>query len=328
MLSCCVSQVRTHYTVGPHTKVIRGGAAEEDSEEAPQDQTLQAFSGEHLNLLPLVNIQHSIAQSIELAHRACLHRPEDADDIKRSAILCRSQLIYTIKLLKKIEQTATSVLDMFPDLELAVEDGEPTLAHGFFNTVKTWVVRTLACYCCCCTRAAVACFKPSGSRSRPQKLTGVSVWFVGVDGPQGDLRRTVSEAQHRNHESMIKLHKILVRGDSPRHATSAGVANQQQQQPAPRESWAERGPGSEPPSPLRQEEAAADDMSTSGAAGRGRTSSVDMDTGATPPRASAPTAHQQQGSGATSSTSTQHRNRVRVRVDPSGLDGCCEAAHD
>lgn len=147
LVCVCVVQVRTTYTVGPNTKVIRSGAAEEmDSEDGTVTDTdgnaqqLQAFSGEHLNLLPLVNIQHSIAQSIELAHRACVHRPEDADDIKRSAILCRSQLVYTIKLLKKIEQTATSVLDMFPDLELAVEDGEPTLAHGFFNTVKNWVV--------------------------------------------------------------------------------------------------------------------------------------------------------------------------------------------
>lgn len=131
-------QVRTNYTVGPGTKVIRSGAPEDTAEE---ERALEAFTGEQLNLLPLVNIQHSIAQSIELAHRACVHSPEDADDIKRSAILCRSQLIYTIKLLKKIERTATSVLDMFPDLELAVEDGEPALAHSFFTTVKDWVVR-------------------------------------------------------------------------------------------------------------------------------------------------------------------------------------------
>ncbi len=36
-----------------------------------------------LQLLPLVNIQHTIANSIELAHRACEHSPEDANDIKR-----------------------------------------------------------------------------------------------------------------------------------------------------------------------------------------------------------------------------------------------------
>lgn len=39
-----------------------------------------------------------------------------------------------------MEQTASSVLDMFPDLELAIEEGEPQLAMNFFSTVKTWVV--------------------------------------------------------------------------------------------------------------------------------------------------------------------------------------------
>lgn len=29
---------------------------------------------------------------------------------------------------------------MFPDLELAIEEGEPQLAMNFFSTVKTWVV--------------------------------------------------------------------------------------------------------------------------------------------------------------------------------------------
>ncbi|EWM20004.1 calcium calmodulin-dependent protein kinase 1 [Nannochloropsis gaditana] len=93
-------------------------------------------NGEPFKLLPLLTIQHTIAHSIELAHRACEHSPQDAHDVKRSAILCRAQLIYTIKLLKKIEQTAASVLEMFPDLELAIEDDEPSLAHDFFETVR------------------------------------------------------------------------------------------------------------------------------------------------------------------------------------------------
>lgn len=79
------------------------------SEPPPQQQQLSRFSmtsnGEPFKLLPLLTIQHTIAHSIELAHRACEHSPQDAHDVKRSAILCRAQLIYTIKLLKKIEQT-------------------------------------------------------------------------------------------------------------------------------------------------------------------------------------------------------------------------------
>jgi hypothetical protein len=31
------------------------------------------------------------------------------------------------------------VLELFPDLALAVEEEEPALAHEFFSTVKSWV---------------------------------------------------------------------------------------------------------------------------------------------------------------------------------------------
>jgi hypothetical protein len=31
------------------------------------------------------------------------------------------------------------VLELFPDLTLAVEEEEPALAHEFFSTVKSWV---------------------------------------------------------------------------------------------------------------------------------------------------------------------------------------------
>ena len=39
----------------------------------------------------------------------------------------------------KVEQTAKEVLEMFPDLELAIEEEEPKLAADFFNIVKGWV---------------------------------------------------------------------------------------------------------------------------------------------------------------------------------------------
>lgn len=43
-------------------------------------------------------------------------------------------------MLRRVEQTAKEVLNMFPDLELAVEEEEPALAAEFFNLVKQWVV--------------------------------------------------------------------------------------------------------------------------------------------------------------------------------------------
>jgi hypothetical protein len=36
----------------------------------------------------------------------------------------------------QVEQTANLVLNLFPDLELAVEEAEPQLATNFFNMVS------------------------------------------------------------------------------------------------------------------------------------------------------------------------------------------------
>ena len=47
-------------------------------------------------------------------------------------------------MLRTVEQTASAVLNMFPDLELAVEEGEPALAVAFFNMVRGWVVELRA----------------------------------------------------------------------------------------------------------------------------------------------------------------------------------------
>ena len=80
------------------------------------------------------------------------------------------------------------MLDLFPDLELAVEDNEPVLAHEFFDTVKKWV---------------------------------------------GNLRESIVEAQHRNHESMLKLHNIL-HHEEPRVAEDVVMMNSEEVVPPPR----------------------------------------------------------------------------------------------
>ena len=95
---------------------------------------------EALPLAPLLHLQRSIATCFEEAHASYKDMPEVAAQVRRGATMCRSQLVESVKMLRKIDQTATSVLDMFPDLELAVEEGEPTLAIDFFNMVKGWVV--------------------------------------------------------------------------------------------------------------------------------------------------------------------------------------------
>ena len=44
----------------------------------------------------------------------------------------------------QIEQTAVAVLNMFPDLILAVEEAEPQLANDFFDMVRQWVGELLS----------------------------------------------------------------------------------------------------------------------------------------------------------------------------------------
>lgn len=48
-------------------------------------------------------------------------------------------LTHSHRTLSQIEQTSIAVLNMFPDLELAVEVDEPQLALSFFEMVKSWV---------------------------------------------------------------------------------------------------------------------------------------------------------------------------------------------
>ena len=59
--------------------------------------------------------------------------------MRQSAVLCRSQLLENAKLLRKIEHTASSVLDIHDDLELAVDAGQSALARELVATVKGWV---------------------------------------------------------------------------------------------------------------------------------------------------------------------------------------------
>lgn len=95
--------------------------------------------GMELKLAPLLHLQRSIATCFEEAHRHYQDYPEVAAQVRRGAALCRQQLVESTKMLRKVEQTSKEVLDMFPDLELAVEEEEPQLAAEFFNLVKTWV---------------------------------------------------------------------------------------------------------------------------------------------------------------------------------------------
>ena len=99
----------------------------------------QGGGDQQIQLAPLLHLQRSIATCFDEVHASYKEMPEVASDIRQGAALCREQLTESTKMLRKVEQTAAAVLNMFPDLELAVEEGEPALAAEFFGMVKEWV---------------------------------------------------------------------------------------------------------------------------------------------------------------------------------------------
>uniref|UniRef100_A0A7S1UJ38 Protein kinase domain-containing protein n=1 Tax=Phaeomonas parva TaxID=124430 RepID=A0A7S1UJ38_9STRA len=90
---------------------------------------------------PLTSMQKEVARCMALAHAAYADSPVVAAEVRRSAIICRTAQVESAALLRRVQQTADSVLDLIPDLELAVREQEPELAMEFFSTVRTWVQR-------------------------------------------------------------------------------------------------------------------------------------------------------------------------------------------
>jgi serine/threonine protein kinase len=94
-----------------------------------------------LPLAPLMDLQTGIANCFDELHLSYSQRgmSEVASQVRRGAVLCRAQLLQSTKMIRHVEQTASMVLEMFPDFELAIEAGEPALAVCFFNMVRDWV---------------------------------------------------------------------------------------------------------------------------------------------------------------------------------------------
>eukprot|EP01041_Mallomonas_annulata_P001989 gene1989-3869_t len=98
-----------------------------------------AATSDALPFAPLLQLQRSVASCFDEAHSCFLELPEVSAQIRRGAMLCREQLHETVKMLRKFEKTAQSVKGLLPDLELALEEGEPALAAKFFTLVHGWV---------------------------------------------------------------------------------------------------------------------------------------------------------------------------------------------
>ena len=126
----------------PHT-AGRGGPLH----RVASDQLTQAPVELRLGLL--VKIQQWIATSLGLAfHLMVSNRSrvaaEVAHCVRAGAAVCRHELQLTIKLLRRVYETAALVLAVFPDLTLALREGEMAMAQSFFLSIKNWCV---AVYC-------------------------------------------------------------------------------------------------------------------------------------------------------------------------------------
>lgn len=87
----------------------------------------------------LLTLQASIADSLRAAYLEYGDDPEIAPGIVASSVGSRELLRSAENILKKLQETAKSILALLPDLQLAVEEGEFAMAASFFATIKEWI---------------------------------------------------------------------------------------------------------------------------------------------------------------------------------------------
>mmetsp|Transcript_33293 Transcript_33293/g.43909 ORF Transcript_33293/g.43909 Transcript_33293/m.43909 type:complete len:816 (-) Transcript_33293:274-2721(-) len=88
---------------------------------------------------PMVQLQRSIANLFRNILPVYIDNPRLASSLRQGALLCREQVRENDKLLNKIQRVSGAILQLFGDLDLAVEESEPELAKGFFVSLRKWV---------------------------------------------------------------------------------------------------------------------------------------------------------------------------------------------
>lgn len=87
----------------------------------------------------LLGLQADIAASLQAAYSEYGHDATVAPGIVACAVGSRELLRSAENILKKLNETAKSVLHLLPDLQLAVEEGEFGYATASFTTIKAWI---------------------------------------------------------------------------------------------------------------------------------------------------------------------------------------------
>lgn len=148
-------QQQSSYDVVPFRQGARGSAVGRPNEGHIRDDSIvpvthnregsmvptgpDTLTGTVTTLTPLLELQQSIALCFEDVQASFRNYPEVASEIRLGTTMCRVQVLENSKMLQRVEQTANLVLNLFPDLELAVEEGAPELASNFFGVVKQWI---------------------------------------------------------------------------------------------------------------------------------------------------------------------------------------------
>ena len=83
-----------------------------------------------VNTGELLALQVEIAASLKRTYEKHKHVPALAHAIRVHSAGCRDQLIASTRIISKLGQSASGISNMMPDLRLAVEEGEPSLAKN------------------------------------------------------------------------------------------------------------------------------------------------------------------------------------------------------
>ena len=89
----------------------------------------------------LRGLQRQVAQCFQTLYtRSITSRGPMPGMVRAYAVACRDLQLKSVRSFQQLVHTARAITDMMSDLELAVTEGEASLAHAFFDTVHKWLV--------------------------------------------------------------------------------------------------------------------------------------------------------------------------------------------
>jgi len=87
----------------------------------------------------LLGLHQRVQQLLDSAS-TIFTQPDTAGKIRICHQLARSQMVETVKVLRKLDQLTEQIVESVQDLTVAVEEYEPALAHNFLERQRQWVI--------------------------------------------------------------------------------------------------------------------------------------------------------------------------------------------